>query len=307
MNLSIDADSWSWQFQAELPADQLANIQDAAGPVEIEAQINTYKWRFLIEQIKRTRAFGKSSINLSGRSLAARLDAPYVGPVNRKNTIDLNATQILDDLLTENGVPIGWTIDWQLTDWLVTAGAWAHAGTYLEGVKKVAEAAGAIIQADRTNQTLHLLSRYPTAPWEWSTAGPAYSVPESIVTTEGIEWLEKPSYNAVYVSGESLGVLGHVVRSGSAGDLPAQMVTHPLMTAQAAARQRGLSILADTGKQQSLTLSMPLDPTTYGIDLMTPTMLIEYGADHLRGMVRATRIEAKLGSVRQSITLETHL
>jgi hypothetical protein len=81
----------------------------------------------------------------------------------------------------------------------------------------------------------------------------------------------------------------------------------PLITAQAAARQRGLSILADTGKQQTLTLSMPLDPTTYGIDLMTPTMLIEYGADHLRGMVRATRIEAKLGSVRQSITLETHL
>jgi hypothetical protein len=52
---------------------------------------------------------------------------------------------------------------------------------------------------------------------------------------------------------------------------------------------------------------MPLDPTAYGIDLMTPTMLIEYGAAHLRGMVRATRIEAKLGSVRQSITLETHL
>lgn len=306
LSLSIDNDNWGWQFQAELPANQLANIQSAAGPIEVKAQVNTYSWRFLVEQIRRSRSFGKSRISLSGRSLAARLDAPYVGPVNRKNTIDLNATQVLDDLLKENGVSIGWTVDWQLTDWLISAGAWSHAGTYLAGVKKVAEAAGAVIQADRSGQTLHLLSRYPTAPWDWSTAGPAYSVPETIITTEGIEWLEKPTYNAVYVSGESLGVLGHVVRTGTAGDLAAQMVTHPMITAEAAARQRGVAILADTGRQQNITLSMPLDPTTYGIGLMTPAMLIEYGSAATRGMVRSTRIEAKLGSVRQSITLETH-
>lgn len=306
MSVAIDADNWGWEFSAELPADQLANVQPDAEPVEVEAQINTITWRFLVEQIRRTRSFGRSRINISGRSLAARLNAPYVGPVNRKNTMDLNATQILDDLLTENGVPIGWTIDWQLEDWLVTAGAWAHAGTYLEGVKQVAEAAGAIIQADRTSQTLHLLHRYPVAPWDWSSAGPAYVVPEAIITTEGVEWLEKPPYNAVFVSGESLGILGHVTRSGTAGDIAAQMVVHPLVTAQAAARQRGLSILGDTGKQQRLELSMPFDPVNYGIGLMTPATLIEYGPDALRGMVRATRIEAKRGSVRQTISLETH-
>lgn len=306
MSVAIDADNWGWEFSAELPADQLTNVQPVAEPVEVEAQINTITWRFLVEQIRRTRSFGRSRINISGRSLAARLDAPYVGAVNRKNTIDLNATQILDDLLTENGVPIGWTIDWQLSDWLVTTGAWAHAGTYLEGVKTVAEAAGAIIQADRTGQTLHLLHRYPVAPWDWSGAGPAYVVPEAIVTTEGVEWLEKPPYNAVFVSGENLGILGHVTRTGTAGDIAAPMVVHPLVTAQAAARQRGLAILGDTGKQQRLELSMPFDPVNYGIGLMTPTTLIEYGPEALRGMVRATRIEVRNGSVRQTISLETH-
>ncbi|WP_152486066.1 hypothetical protein [Methylohalobius crimeensis] len=305
LTVSIDADTWGWQFSAELPADQLAHVQPGAEPVEVEAQINTYAWRFLVETIRRSRSFGRSRIQISGRSLAARLDTPYAGIVNRKNTIDRNATQILDDLLTDNGVSIGWTVDWQLTDWLVTAGAWSHAGTYLEGVKKVAEAAGAIVQADRTGQTLHLLPRYPVAPWDWPGAGPAYAVPEAIVTTEGVEWLEKPPYNAVYVSGENQGILGHVTRSGTAGDIAAPMVTHPLVTAEQAARQRGTAILADTGKQQRVTLSMPLDPAVHGIGLMTPAMLIEYGPDALRGLVRASSVEARAGSVRQSITLET--
>ncbi len=305
LSLAIDVDSWAWQFSAELPADQLANVQPGTDPVEVEAQINTYAWRFLVEDIRRTRRFGQSRITVSGRGPAARLAAPYSPQVNRGNAIDLNATQILDDLLTDNGVPIGWTIDWQLTDWLVQAGAWNHTGTYLEGVLNVAEAAGAIVQADRTAQTLHLIHRYPVAPWDWPTAAPAYSIPEAIVVTEGVEWVEKPIYNAAYVSGQNLGILGHVVRSGTAGDLPAPMVVHSLITAQAAARQRGIAILADTGRQAVYTLSLPLDPAGIGIGLLEPCQLIEYGPAAIRGLVRSTRIEAKGAGVRQTVTLET--
>ncbi len=305
LSCAIDVDAWGWTFDAELPADQLANVQPGSSPVEVEVQINTYAWRFLVEEIRRTRSFGKSRIRIAGRSLAAELADPYSPLVNRKNTADMDATQILADLLTDNGVSIGWTIDWQLTDWTVTAGAWNHAGTYLEGVKKVAEAAGAIVQADRSARTLHLKHRYPVAPWDWPAAAPAYTIPEAIVVTEGVEWVEKPPYNAAYVSGENLGILGHVTRSGTAGDFAAPMVVHPLITHIEAARQRGMAILADTGKQAVYTLSMPIDPAGSGLGLLDLCQLIEYGPAAVRGLVRSVNVEARGARVRQTVTLET--
>jgi len=96
-----------------------------------------------------------------------------------------------------------------------------------------------------------------------------------------------------------------VVRTGTAGDLPAPMVVHPLITAQEAARQRGIAILADTGRQAVYTLSLPLDPAGIGIGLLEPCQLIEYGPAAIRGLVRSTRIEAKGAGVRQTVTLET--
>ena len=35
----------------------------------------------------------------------------------------------------------GYTLDWDLTDWLVPAGAWSHSGTPLAAVQAIVEAA----------------------------------------------------------------------------------------------------------------------------------------------------------------------
>lgn len=45
----------------------------------------------------------------------------------------------MDDALMINGVGIGWTLDFGLTDWLVPAGAWSHTGSHIEAVARVAE------------------------------------------------------------------------------------------------------------------------------------------------------------------------
>ncbi|MCK7569165.1 hypothetical protein MLD24_21265, partial [Marinobacter xestospongiae] len=74
-----------------------------------------------------------------------------------------------DDALTTNGVPLGWSLDWQIEDWLVPAGLWSHSGTWISAATRIAEAGGAYVQAHDTNQVLRILPRYPTLPWHWAT------------------------------------------------------------------------------------------------------------------------------------------
>ena len=40
----------------------------------------------------------------------------------------------------------------------------------------------------------HVLPRYPTAPWDWAGVTPDFLLPESVVSVEGTEWLEKAAY-----------------------------------------------------------------------------------------------------------------
>lgn len=86
-------------------------------------------------------------------------------------------------------------------------------------------------------------------------ANPGIVLPTDVVTVEGVEWIEKPAYNAAYVSGVSSGVIGHVVRDGTAGDLVAPSRNNPLITHSIAAREAGKAILGDTGRMAMVELS----------------------------------------------------
>jgi hypothetical protein len=126
------------------------------------------------------------------------------------------------------------------------------------------------------------------------------------VAVEGIDWLRKPAYNRVHVSGASNGVLGEVTRSGTAGDSVAPMVTDALITHADAARQRGLAELSDTGKQASVTLTLPVMAAT---GLITPGKFVRYvdGADTRLGLVRSTSLSWSRPKLRQTIAVETHI
>lgn len=308
MSLSIDADSWTWGFNASLPASTLDDLQPGgSGPVELEASINGNLYRVLVEQISRDRSFGSSSIKISGRGKTALLSSPYAPVLTFANSQQRTAQQLMADVLTFNNVPLAWTIDWQLTDWTVPAGAFNVTGTYIEGLTSIAGAAGAYLQPHPTSQEISVLLKYPVAPWDWAAeVTPDFELPSSVTVQEGIEWLEKPDYNRVYVSGTSAGVLGQVTRTGSGGTLAAPMVADALITHVDAARQRGLSILGDTGKQARVRLRLPVLPAT---GVITPGNFVRYvdGAETRLGLVRSTSVDAGWPEVWQSIELETHL
>ncbi|MFJ1255965.1 hypothetical protein [Cupriavidus sp. CuC1] len=308
LSLSIDADSWTWGFNAALPAAAQDAIEPGSDgtPVELEAVINGTAYRVLAENISRDRSFGQAVIRVSGKGKSAMLGAPYAPILNFGNAQARTAQQLMNDALTINGASIGWTVNWGLTDWLVPSGAWAHQGTYITALNTIAEAAGGYIQPHPTQKQLNVLARYPTAPWSWGSLTPDFELPSDVTTREGIEWVERPRYNRIFVTGEGQGVLGQVTRAGTAGDILAPLVTDALITHADAARQRGLSVLADTGRQAHLSLRLPVLAET---GVIQPGKFVRYmdGGTTRIGIVRSTAVEVGVPEVWQTIGVETHV
>ena len=307
LSLSLDADSWTWGFEASLPAsaESLVDPGAASGPVELLASVNGTAFRVLAESISRERTFGESSIRISGRGRNAALAAPYAPVMTFANTEGRTARQLMDDVLTVNGVPLGWSVDWGLTDWNVPAGALAHQGTWIEALTAIAGAAGGYLLPHPTAQTLRVRHRYPVPPWEWGSVTPDFVLPVDAVARESVRWLEKPAYNRVFVSGQQVGVLGQVTRAGTAGDVLAPMVVDALITEAPAARQRGIAILSDTGRQIEVSLRLPVLTET---GIIEPGAFVEYqdGSVTRLGLVRATQVQAGFPEVWQTLGVQTH-
>jgi len=305
LSLSLDAASWTWGFEATLPAkaESLVAPGSASGPVELAAGVNGTTFRVFAENISRERSFGDASIRISGRGRNAMLAAPYAPVMTFSNAEGRTARQLMDDVLTLNGIPLGWNIDWGLTDWNVPAGAFAQQGTWIEALTVIAAAAGGYLLPHPSDQSIRVRHRYPAAPWEWNTVTPDFVLPVDAVARESLRWLEKPAYNRVFVSGQDVGVLGQVTRAGTAGDVLAPMVVDPLITEAAAARQRGIAVLADTGHQIEVSLRLPVLAET---GIIQPGAFVEYqdGSVTRLGLVRATHVEAGMPEVWQTLGVQ---
>ncbi|MGF6348973.1 hypothetical protein [Variovorax sp. W2I14] len=308
-SMSLDADSWTWRWSATLPGAAWPVIRRGihAAPVDILATVNGVPYRLSATDCNRDRRFGQSRVQVQGKGRGALLDDPYSLKLNHASPTLRSVEQLLNLALTYNGVSIGWGIDFGLTDWAVPGGTWAFQGSHIGAVLDIASAAGAIVQPHATEPTLRVLPRYPAAPWHWDTLTPDFVLPSAAVAVEGIQPLTKPDYNRIFVAGTNgAGVLGQVTRSGTAGDLVAQMVTHPLITHSDAVAQRGLSVLSDTGAQANVSLRLQVLPET---GVIQPGALVRYedGAETHLGLVRSTSVDWQRPVLRQSITLETHV
>jgi hypothetical protein len=306
LSLSLDASSWAWGFDAVLPHSAQSLLEPTGtGVVELLATVNGTTFAVLAENISRERSFGQTSIRLTGRGKNAVLAAPYAPVMTFTNSQARTARQLMDDVLTINGVPMGWNLDWGLTDWNVPAGVFAHQGTWIEALNVIAVAAGGYLLPHPRDQTIRVRHRYPVAPWEWSTVTPNFVLPVDAVEKESLRWLEKPFYNRVFVSGQEAGVLAQVTRSGTAGDLLAPMVVDALITEAAVARQRGLAVLSDTGRQIEVSLNLPVLLDT---GIIEPGAFVQYrdgGVDRI-GLVRSTQVQAGFPEVWQTLGVQTY-
>ena len=308
LGMSLDVDSWTWQWSATLRPDALPLIIPGADgdPVNVLASVNGVQYRLAVESYARNRRFGREWITVSGRGRAALLDAPYAPTLNFGSAVERTARQLAEDALTINGVGIGWDVDWGISDWSVPGDTWTHQGSYISAILDIASAAGGYVQPHNTDARLRILPRYPAAPWNWGALKPDFELPSAVVTVEGIEWQRKAPYDRVYVSGTtSAGVIGQVTRGGTAGGAVAPMVTHPLITHATAARQRGIAELSDAGNQAQINLTLPVLSET---GLIKPGALVRYvdGGDTHLGLVRSTALQWSRPTLRQTLSVETH-
>jgi hypothetical protein len=305
MSLALDTESWTWGFNASAPLEAEDLLLDG-NPVELRAWVNGTEIRLVVKSVERERVFGQVGLRVTGYGRNALLGEDYMPQLAFGNTIARTAQQLANDVLTVNGVPLGWAVDWQLTDWLVPAGVFAHTGTYQSALTAIAAAAGGYIRPHASDMSLSVLHRYPLAPWDWATATPDFELPAAVTTREGIRRVRKPEYNRVYVLGEgSTGVMGRVTRAGTAGDMLAQMIVDPLITAEAAARQRGLVPLADVGDQVPISLRLPVLPET---GIILPGTLLRYvdGGVTRLGLTRGVSVDVQMPAVYQTLEIESH-
>lgn len=316
LSIAIDDGGAHWSWSAALPLAALDELEpDAPGElVELEAAVNGAAFRLLVESVRDREAFGSSSLAIGGRGIAAELSAPVYPVVSHDNAgAAANAQQLADAALMFNGVPLGWTLDWQAADWLVPAGAWVFGGTPLDAVSRIAAAAGAYVQAAPAARTLKVLPRYPVAPWDWHTATPAVILPAAAVLERGTEHAHRPAYNVVYVSGQAQGIRARVKRTGTAGDVAAEMVVDPLITHADAATGRGMEILGNTGAKRIVRLETGILPAS-GVIHVGALMDWVRGSVTQRGLVRGVSISASVPGgrsrqplmVRQTVEVETN-
>lgn len=309
-SMSIDRDSWTWTFSASLPLSSLVDLEPVKRgvPVILRAEINGVPYLLLAEDTQRERAFGKSGITVSGRGHSAVLDEPSSPKFVFNNASqDRTAQQLMNDALTINGVPIGWEVDWRIQDWHVPAGAWSHQGTYISAIKAIAKAAGAFVQADAARQRLIVLPRYASAPWLWgASTAPDIELPADVIVKEGVAWRGKANVNGIYVSGATQsGVLAFVKRAGTAGESLAEMIVDPLITHADAARQRAISVLADSAQSATYSLSLPVLPE---VGIILPGKILRYidGGNSALGVVTSVSVSATLPKLRQTIGVEVY-
>lgn len=161
------------------------------------------------------------------------------------------------------------------------------------------------MQADKSAETLHILPYYPKPPWEWAAATPDIVLPEDVCTTEDTNWRKKATYNAVWIVGGAGGRRDKIKRAGSAADRHAPTVVDPLATDPIMTRQRGLRVLADTGRQALIGIKLPVLEET---GVILPGNLIEYseqGQTHI-GLSRSVSLHWEFPKCRQTVRIETH-
>ena len=307
-SIETDAGGYGWHLRASGQAQLMEMLAPRADgtPVRVRVEICGMAWVFVVGLRQRSRQFGRHVVTFAAASATSLLDAPHVQPGTFANTAQQTAQQLAAAALEYTGV----TLDWRIDDWLVPAGVWSHQGTPLSAVLRVADAAGAIVQSHRTADTLIVQPRYAAMPWEWAQTPPALQLPIGYCTLESMDEERAQPYNAVYTSGTIAGLVRRTKRAGTAGDIEAQAVSDPLLTASAAHVQRARSILGAGGWQANVGLTLPFDNAPGAPGLLDVGTLIEIAdpGGNWRGLVRGVGIRAGARpGVRQSVKVERHL
>ena len=303
LSMTLDVDSWAWSFQASIPGYALPLVEAAGGEAAVlRAVINGSPFHWRASSLSRERTFGQASVRVGGMSVVSTLDAPASPNINYLQSEDRTIRQLIDDVLSYNGVTLGVPVEFDMDDWLVPSGTFSHAGSYIAAVQTLAAAGGGYVQPHDTDLALRIRHRYPYLPRDWaSDVTPDFILPSDVTTREGIQWSSAPAYNRIHLEGSSF---AEVTVSGEMGDVIAPSVVDPLLTAPAGWLQRARAGIGEGGRRAMVDVSLPVLPTT---GIIRPGQWVSYvdGLETRLGLVRSVSVQVAMPSIIQTLSLET--
>ena len=303
ITIETDFDSWCWSLSATLAGpDAWPLVQPNPLACQVQATINGQVWRFLLDVPSTQRSFNSDRVSLKGRSRSAWLAAPYAANQDFSEANAREMQQLADAALEYTG----WSVSWQLENWVVPAGLWTQYSTPIEALIRLATATADGIYTHPSDAIITLQKRWPVASWLLDAATTDLLIPEDAVINLSQTPLYTQPLNGVYVSGTTAGALALVKIAGTDGALqPTEPITEALLcdAAGVAARQRGLNALSDSGAGWEMDAEVLLTPA---IGLVQPGMVISIAG--MKGISRGCRISAQWSGdglqVRQTVTLE---
>lgn len=305
LTLSLDWDSVHWSLSATVIGGDVRDLSPTVdGPIEVEAQINGTTWRCVVDDWSRDISFGKVGRSIRGRSQGAILGEPWARLRTEVQTEARTARQLMDDQLLNTG----WTIESTLVDWLVPAGSLSYENASpLQVIKKIAAAAGGFVRPDSAGKVLHVLPKFKKQPWLWVRADADLVLPASMVVQDNGAWDGRTEADVVHIIG---GISVSAKREGTAGATAAPEVSDPLVTAVEAGRARAVYELGKCGKWQTHSLSLPVfSAAVPGVILPGQIIAVEDLVAWF-GVVTSVSVTASWGSnglvVRQQVGVEVY-
>lgn len=277
---STDRSSWSWSYNLSIPFYEKSKTEPINGqPVILKIMINGNEHRMLLENISRSRQFGKETYKLSGRSPTALLDSPYSPTRSFTQENERSSVQLVQAELDRVNSDI--VLNWDLIDalgWILPPESLSYSNlTPIAAIKLIVEAAGGFIYSEPNSNTLTIKPRYKKTWWD-SIAIDDYDrvIPESIVTDQSTDYQPYPDYNGVFLTNDRTGDTGKVKRIGTAGDALQELINNPLLTSTTVMHSKGREVLAKAGLVENHSLLMPI---TQEIGLCLPGELIAFNGD----------------------------
>lgn len=277
---STDRSSWSWSYNLSIPFYEKSKTEPINGkPVILKIMINGNEHRMLLENISRSRQFGKDVYKLSGRSPTALLDAPYSPTRSFTQENERTSVQLVQAELDRVNSDV--VLNWDLIDalgWILPPESLSYSNlTPIAAIKLIVEAAGGFIYSEPNSNTLTIKPRYKKTWWD-SIVVEEYDrvIPESIVTDQSTDYQPYPDYNGVFLTNDRTGDTGQVKRIGTSGDVLQESINNPLLTSTTVMHSKGRDILAKAGLVENHSLLMPI---TQEIGLCLPGELVAFNGD----------------------------
>lgn len=269
---------------------------------EFKLVINGYEFYGLAESFNYSGEFGSNSYTVVGRSSVAELASPHAPARSYSNATSKGVAALISDELTGTG----WSYDFGMTQFNVPAGVFSYVNkTPIEAIAQIAAAIGGMVYPDGDTKTIHIRPQWPVTPWAISSATPAVAAHDDVILALNSSPASTPLYNAVFVRGEQQGQSAKVRRTGTAGDKVAADVVDPLMVDNQALRQRGTAELANSGRKDSVQLTLPV------MDLLPPlipgqVLGVTWQTETYKTLVDSVQITAQRGqngtlTVRQNV------